>query len=65
MTQMRFLFLFRWGIVTLLVEHELRYKNRQHIITLKDFNSRFNYIFKAVSWFLVGCHGFSRWFHGF
>ena len=25
----------------------------------------FPWFFKVVSWFLVGFHGFSRWFHGF
>ena len=25
----------------------------------------FPWFFKVVLWFLVGFHGFSRWFHGF
>ena len=25
----------------------------------------FPWCFKVVSWFLIGFHGFSRWFHGF
>ena len=25
----------------------------------------FSWVMKVVSWFFVGFHGFSRWFHGF